>query len=172
MTDIQAIRERVEKATKGPWYTVGSPWLPSDTETYVIAGSPDPHAAKMVCEPIMPDSFTGEDDADLEAQEAAALSQCDADMDFIAHARTDIPFLLSEIDRLNAVSARVKELEAALAKDAKTFDNLANILDGWALDSRKGGWSTHQVSANTTQAGYCRRDAARIRKALQEQPKK
>jgi len=34
----------------GDWYVVEPAYLPRDTETYVIAGSPDPHVGEMVCD--------------------------------------------------------------------------------------------------------------------------
>ena len=75
---------------------------------------------------------------------------------FIANAPTDIAFLLAE----------VKRKDEALRQAEKSFSNLANILDNWARESQRGGWSTHQVSANEAQANYCRRDAAKLAQAL------
>jgi hypothetical protein len=136
MTDIQAIRERVEKATKGPWTVwcddsggqfTGWPSVvaPDDLDTTII------HRA----------GFHQEYWGDL------SLRDCCANANFIARARTDIPFLISEIDRLNAVSARVKELEAALIL-------CMEVLGGLTL-------SKHSLVAALEAA----------RKALQEQPK-
>lgn len=48
--DIAEIKAAAEKATKDEWFVVKSPWLPRDVETYVVAGSPDPHAALMICD--------------------------------------------------------------------------------------------------------------------------
>ena len=58
------------------------------------------------------------------------------------------------------------ELREALRQEADFLDQIANVLDTWADDSRKGGWSTHQVGANQEQANACRREAASIRKRL------
>lgn len=44
--------------------------------------------------------------------------------------------------------------------------NHADRLDRWAKESRDGGWSTHQVSANISAANDCRRIAALL-KSLQ-----
>lgn len=50
--------------------------------------------------------------------------------------------------------------------DAILFLNtLADRLDRWATESKSGGWSTHQVQANTHAADECRRMAARLRSA-------
>lgn len=42
---------------------------------------------------------------------------------------------------------------------------LADTLDGWAQESRRGGWSTHQVDANRREADNCRRKAAELKHA-------
>ncbi len=44
------LAERANKAAPGGWYTVGQPWLPRDTNTYVIAGHNDPHVGVPVCD--------------------------------------------------------------------------------------------------------------------------
>lgn len=69
--EIEAIRERVEKATDGPWIYVPI----SDRLEYFIGGEGGNEA-------IAVEVFTKEDAT------------------FIAHARTDIPKLLAEIERL------------------------------------------------------------------------
>lgn len=50
----------------------------------------------------------------------------------------------------------------------KFIDSLALKLDGWAEQSRRGGWSTHQVSANIEAANDCRRQAARLRASMSD----
>jgi hypothetical protein len=70
--DLAAIRARCEKATKGPW-------------TSFVEGR----------EEIAGSSFIQTGGEDIELSGAT-----DADQDFIAHAREDIPRLLSEIERL------------------------------------------------------------------------
>lgn len=49
---------------------------------------------------------------------------------------------------------------------AELFDTLAQTMDRWAVESRQGGWSTHQVDENIKRANDCRRYAASIRSAL------
>lgn len=68
--ELTAIRERVEKATEGPW----QPYYEYDGEARVISHTND----------------YGEVATYMEEDNAA----------FIAHARQDIPKLLAEIDRL------------------------------------------------------------------------
>lgn len=83
MTDIQAIRGRESKATKGPWREYKG-WVHPSFDW------PSPHSTNgdtAICEPLGPDA--------------------PANAQFIAHARADIPDLLSshkslvdEIERL------------------------------------------------------------------------
>ena len=54
----------MKEILKMKWYPVGSPWLPPDTPTYIVAGNEDPHGATMVCD--MPDDF---DSGDMERAE-------------------------------------------------------------------------------------------------------
>jgi hypothetical protein len=75
--ELAAIRERAESATQGPWE---QPAYPVGDMVYRLTDrSPDGLIAK--CERP-------------------------TDADFIAHARTDIPALLAELDRLRLVMAR------------------------------------------------------------------
>ena len=86
--DTGAIRRRIESATPGPWFVVGPPWntgLP-----FVVAADPDPHVGMFI--------------ADLDSVSAEDPSpNAQADAEFIAAARTDIPLLLAEIGRLHAL---------------------------------------------------------------------
>ncbi|WP_301993973.1 ead/Ea22-like family protein [Brevibacillus laterosporus] len=77
--EIEAIRERVEKATEGPWRVV---------------------PGKMVC-------FDIYDVYDVYDKLDRSLIHREEDAKFIAHAREDIPKLLAEIERLNSVIARL-----------------------------------------------------------------
>jgi hypothetical protein len=63
-------------------------------------------------------------------------------------------------------AAEIKRLREPALFTAGFLDGLAMRLDGWAKESRTGGWSTHQVEANTKAADDCRRAAANLRAAL------
>ena len=86
--DLAAIRQRVEKATEGPWNT-GFDYEKNDP-TVLTPG----HLEHTI---------------DYTLTEGG-LEHGKADAEFIAHAREDIPALLAEIDRLNATIQRVREL--------------------------------------------------------------
>lgn len=90
--DLDAIERRAEAATPGKWHTVQKPWLLDGEPTSVIAGSFDPHIGKPICEPTGLDDYDNTEDQDVEL-----VTQSDIDMDFIAHARTDIPALVREL---------------------------------------------------------------------------
>ena len=112
--DLAAIRERVEKATPGPWREDGPWWHDNDEATVVITVDVDRAA---VC--IQPP---------LHARRGLAS---DADMEFIAHAREDIPALLAEIDRLNATIQRVRDIVNDKYLDAGQMDvMLRRALEG------------------------------------------
>lgn len=89
--DLDAIRARANAATDGPWYTDG-PWLIEDGDDYCC-----PKALVMV---------TGPDRESIMVPERPDAN--DADAEFIAYARSDIPALLDEIERLQAILARVE----------------------------------------------------------------
>ena len=80
--EIKKARERCEKATPGPWKFGSSPAFKS-TAFYVDDSLDD----RMICE-----CWEGDDNTAREA-----------DAQFIAHARTDLPLALNEIKRLRAV---------------------------------------------------------------------
>ena len=92
--DLAAIRERAEAATPGPWE-----WQPPSGEAWPIAD-------ESLLSP-----GTGEYVLVGWGYDASGIDGETADREFIAHAREDIPALLDEIDRLNAIIQRVREIE-------------------------------------------------------------
>lgn len=136
--DLEAILSRCEAATAGPWYVVGPPWRASwfdkekqmyrDVPTYVVAGKADPHVGKPVCEAPEIEEYPA-DDADVPPEQSydGMVAQGDADLEFIAHARTDVPQLvraLTEAANLDRAANRACEI----------------LPDGWSLqiDIEKG----------------------------------
>ena len=94
MTDeakrLAEIRARAEKATPGPWkWHTSNSWRRLKRDDRGISQS--------VSEPFV--ARDGHPDLDIN----------EPDMQFIAHARTDIPFLLAEIERLRAQVRRYAE---------------------------------------------------------------
>lgn len=83
--DIKRLRELCDKATPGPWHNNG-PFEKAfeDHGWRAIAGSKFVHVARKYQQPY---------------------PQCAVDADFIAAARTALPELLDEVERLRAIEA-------------------------------------------------------------------
>lgn len=106
VNDILSKLERLANAaTPGPWFTVESPWLPPGVPTYVIAGSADPHAGRLVCD------FDFIEDRDQ-------TDNSDADAAFIAAADPGIvKALIAEIRRLRmSLDNQAKEADEEVAR--------------------------------------------------------
>lgn len=94
--DLDAIKARVEAATPGPWKADGG-------EVSQHWSRPEPWQ-------------------EVVSTEVSCMSYCyggtargverDADAEFIAHARTDVPALVAEVERLRAREGRVRALAA------------------------------------------------------------
>lgn len=133
MTEAEALVERMRaldaKATAGPWYTLDPPWLPSGTETSILAESPDPHVARFICDF---DLWALDDEAD-----AARKSECpDADADLIVAIRNALPDLLTLIERQAARIEAAEAMAGALnaVSDAMLRDaNDAPLGYGWNI---------------------------------------
>ena len=110
--DLAAIRQRVEKATEGPWYT-GFDYEKHDPT--VIAPGYIEHTIDYPLDEV-------------------GLENGKADAEFIAHAREDIPALLAEIERLNATIQRVRDIVNDKYLDAGQMDvMLHRALEGRAV---------------------------------------
>lgn len=48
------------------------------------------------------------------------------------------------------------------------LENSASLLDRWAEESLRGGWSTHQVEPNRGLANDMRRMASRVRDSIHQ----
>jgi len=83
--DLAAIEARVEATPKGPWFVeyFGDEGYPQRVENHAAILIADTHEGGEGPRPIP---------------------------EFIAHARTDVPALLAEVNRLRATLSRVKEL--------------------------------------------------------------
>lgn len=69
---MSRLKELNDAATPGLWYTVDTPW---GDGTWIVAGSPDPHRATMVCDcqDVNESRQDGEPDAADDAAFIAAL---------------------------------------------------------------------------------------------------
>lgn len=97
--DLDAIDAREKAAPAGPWYVVGLPW--NDGVPFVIAGHPDPHRGRFVCD--MEDmSLLGDEPEDWEGPEGSWQARQRAVAEFVAASRADVPQLTAEVRRLRA----------------------------------------------------------------------
>lgn len=101
MTEIRA---REQKATKGPWQSNN----PAD---YIYARNPYGHGDMLVAQPRGWGHLTGTGACHLDEHKAMAIQKANAD--FIAHAREDVPYLLSQ---LSAQAQEIARLREALTK--------------------------------------------------------
>jgi hypothetical protein len=89
--DLEAIKKRLALATPGPWYRIGPPW--NDGQPWINAGSQDPHRKRFICD-LDDMSDWGDDDESTQGRSITG------DADFVAGARSDIPALVAEVERL------------------------------------------------------------------------
>ena len=99
MTDeeLAAIRERAEKATPGPWFGEGAEVFTRGDASFNW----------------IPTIYHGRSPEQCRQQEQDAA--------FIAHARTDIPALLAQVERLRAENAQQSEWIAALMDEQPRY---------------------------------------------------
>lgn len=90
--DLAAIRARADAATRGPWYTGIGDRHWSDGVEYV---------------PVAVDDAREVDVALIRVCDDGSYSPAVETAEFIAHARTDVPALCDEVDRLRAFAERV-----------------------------------------------------------------
>lgn len=103
--DLAAIRQRVEKATEGPW------------DYYVLPQPVGINRATLHSEHGPRETFWT---VDLPPEIGAAGTESDAE--FIAHAREDIPALLAEVERLRAKLKQLSTLPTVEAKGPNDTD--------------------------------------------------
>lgn len=82
-------------ATPAPFYTLDPPWLPGGSETSILAGSPDPHVARFICDF---DLWALDDDSDGDRK-----SECpDADAALLVWLRNHVPEILAALNTRTA----------------------------------------------------------------------
>lgn len=136
MIDLEAIKRYCKAATKGPWYVVGPPWRMSwydkqrgehvAVPTYVVAGNPDPQAATVVI--TAPDC----EEEDTRMSYGELVAQTDADLEFAARARGDLPALVSELERVRGTFETLERLrgEGWRVVVKALPDDLPFVIDG------------------------------------------
>lgn len=107
--ELKAIRERAGKAAGGPWEFEEQSLYASDYNQFAITTEGRQRAVFF---------------------HSAMWKPKLADLEFITHARTDIPDLLAEVERLQGEVARANRvLEDALDKIIKHEDTITRLTD-------------------------------------------
>ena len=114
---IERLRALEAKATKGRWYLLETPWLAHGLETMILAGSPDPHVGRAVCD------FQCQEQEQGDGPESNGWN----DADFIVALRNALPELVAHCSRLKA--ERDAAEAAALERAAKCCEKRA--ADRW-----------------------------------------
>ena len=127
--ELQVIKERVAKATVGPWE-----WRNDCYDDFWLASN---HF-------IVADSF-GYDDGD------STIRVSEADAEFIAHARQDVPTLVAEVERLREALLLIQNSDTWLIEPSpmmhtieEAYHACVGIADK-ALGVRKNDNSTLQI---------------------------
>lgn len=132
MTDeeLTAIRERAQRATPGPWESQGFDSYPGD-EGSAVVGTPGTKGSGLVAYALRPKDRHEDGESGADWYDA---DQCDDDANFIAHARTDVPALVAEVERLQGIIDRVQK-RARLESERCDSDlsYLAEINDGSSM---------------------------------------
>lgn len=117
--DLDAIKARAEAATKGPWKF--TPKILGIKNTTVMAG--------------------GEQVGYFSVGQAQPH-----DAEFISHARQDIPALLAEVERLQAIVERVRKLHAPEVRTVSVpvFDEFDSPSQTDTYCVGCGGWGSSQ----------------------------
>lgn len=115
---LHEIQERAEKASPGPWKSdsmrsEGSYGIGDDThegfDTFKVTDA----KGNTICDALNSDA--GEVHEEYDEDGCHAWDEvARRNMDFIAHARADIPFLLSEVERLSRQVEAMREANATL----------------------------------------------------------
>lgn len=137
MLDLNAIKEREEAATPGPWCAEGG-----DVSCQCVSRDYPPY--EEICE---------REDLSIE------------DAQFIAHAREDIPALISEVETLLQVIRDREETNRELATKLEEVTKERNEFDAsWAIE-RDAHWAAEE------ELKASRAEVERLRKELDKVPK-
>lgn len=130
---LAAIRDRAICATEGPW----APWFDQDGQ---------PHMSGMLmvgnAAAVIPEGETWIEGVDVNP---IAHTYTPEDRRFIAHARTDVPDLLAEVDRLRAEN---DNLRAGAKSFVRQIDRLARGIEGIEAKADDYGQQTLANMAN------------------------
>lgn len=123
--DIAAIRARADAATPGPWHAETDCFDPDNPEIEACVTN---ITEDLADHDVLFTSTTGMNVGHRENWATAEASREMRDARFMATARTDVPALCDEVDRLR------RELAASKAREAKLREALSGIVEAWEAD--------------------------------------
>ncbi|HET7386878.1 MAG TPA: hypothetical protein VFJ19_09485 [Nocardioidaceae bacterium] len=124
--DLDAIRARCDAATAGPWVVRADPL---DESLWVEVADPGFRSlARGICSNDDPDS----DDSESERP----------DLEFMAHAREDVPALLGEVERLRVVEVASIGAHALLDDAEQAIDRVRALHAPWEVNDEQDGHVT------------------------------
>ena len=145
---LQAIKERAEYATDGPWKVVKS------EESGVQIGTTWEHGQLKVGVPVVTTAHGV-------GGTTIYINQNNAE--FIAHAREDVPALIAEVEWLREAIDRKNEIHDALNRDyVKLRDENERLREALEFYADKANYSYSDISSPEILADYGRK----ARKAL------
>ena len=127
--NLEAIEKRCEAATPGPWT-----WEETEAEK---AGKDWGDIGKTLNAP------KGRNVLNAFGYDASYVNVSDADAEFIAHARSDIPALIAEVKRLNAELIDYQHMSKVADGQAKQNVRLRKMIDAPTADVEpvvRGEW--------------------------------
>ena len=117
-TTLEEIKERTEKASEGPWIRYGNRMTLGDYKFISIGTQKEP--------------FIHVSCGHKDSKEDKFYSISFKDADFIAHARTDIPALVEEVEKLKIENENLRMLMRMTNDDTKT--TIVTPRAKWACD--------------------------------------
>lgn len=136
--DLEAIEALAKAATPGPWRA-----KPHEFDDWGVIRSPDGLQVALAMDGIR--YFGGYDDL-LNSHRRANTDPTQHNMDFIAHAREDVPALIAEVRRLreendalwetDALHRRSKECKDVALKEAQIWMNGCDVVAGGMIPDK------------------------------------
>jgi hypothetical protein len=116
--DLQAIRKRAEAATEGPWQA---------------------HKYSVSSEHTKSENYAGEIDdiCSLNDGEYIENYNAEADAEFIAHARQDVPALIAEVERLREALEEIVSVDGKYINRGSDADDAFDIAREALKDGEK-----------------------------------
>ena len=116
---LDELKQLLAKATPGRWYLLEPPWLSAGCETTILAGSPDPHAGRFIC-----------DFDELGAEDEDKNSSAWQNAELLCALRNSAPDLIAAVEALSGLLDEVESLDDfTVTRDIERYKAEANWED-------------------------------------------